>query len=239
MGGTRHTRGGGIAMLLRTISSAAIAIAALSASLAVAPGADARASNISAPHTIGAQSAAFAAAPIGRCYWQLDDDTGKGAVSQNFEAVYDDFDSRGADDFFLQSACTVRRIDVIGEYVNGSGPADSANVTFYRNFSGAPGGVISNQDGLQFLEDGHGGFRISLLTGVGLAPGRYFVSVQMNLDYNDGGEWLWHTNRFKHGYLAYWRNKGDGFGTRCVQYTRMTDCLGRSYRDFSFALLGN
>ena len=62
---------------------------------------------------------------------------------------------------------------------------------------------------------------------------------QMNLDYNDGGEWFWRTNHVKRGYPAYWRNQGNGWGTGCIHYTRLTDCQGRRVgHDFAFALLG-
>src|SRR4051794_31245913 len=89
---------------------------------------------------------------LATCYSQVDDDNGISIVSQNMERAFDDFDSRGADDFRLASPCTVRQISVAGEYINGAGPARSENVTIYRSLRGLPAGVESNQANIVGLD---------------------------------------------------------------------------------------
>lgn len=227
-------------MSKRSIVAAAVAVATVGASFALSPTAGASGAQVQATYVGAARTAAPQTYRLGTCYQQLDDDNGTGVVSQNFESKYDQYDSRGADDFYLSSSCQVRRVDVAGEYAGGSGPAKSANVTFYRDFNGAPGGVISNQPNLSVIGDGTGSFKITLDTGVGLTQGRYFVSVQINLNYDRGGEWLWRTNNYKRGFAAYWRDQGDGFGTGCVHYTKLSKCIsGGQGPDFAFALAGN
>lgn len=161
---------------------------------------------------------------IGQCYNQSNNN-GVGIVSQNFESGLDALDSRGAVDFRLGSSCRVQRLIVIGEYFNGSGPADSVNVTFYRNFDGLPGGVISNQEGLSYDDEGSGLFAIDLATTVGLQAKRYWVSVQFNVNVVGGGEWDWITTTNQVGYQSAWRNVGNGYGTGCVHYTALRSCL--------------
>ena len=229
-------------MRSRQLAVTTLVAATLGASMA-SGAAGASPTGIAVTHSGVAHAAHFVTDGVNRlqtCYAQLDDDNGLGVVSQNFETAYNDYDSRGADDFYLQSACQVRRVDVVGEYFSGPGPADSANVTLYRDFNGAPGGVITNQENLTAVGDGTGSFRITLTTGVGLAPGRYFVSVQINMDLDPAGEWSWRTNDTARGIRALWRNKSDGFGTGCVHYTRLTRCIhGGEGRDFAFAIVGS
>jgi hypothetical protein len=172
------------------------------------------------------------------CYSQLDADNGAGIVSQNFEPSFDAYDSRGADDFTLSQDCVVRRIDVAGAYINGSGPARSENVTIYQDLRGLPGAVISNQPNLVGLDDGTGNLEISLLSSVSLQANQtYIVSVQVNMDFSAGGEWAWSTNNTMRGSPASWRNNQDGFGTGCVHFTQLLTCIRSTEGpDFAFAV---
>ncbi len=175
------------------------------------------------------------------CYTQMDADNGVSIVSQNFEAAFDAYDTRGADDFTLTRDCVVRRIDVAGAYLNGFGPAASENVTIYRNNGGLPGSVISNQTDLPGIDDGTGNLRIALSNPVPLlAQHTYIVSVQVNMDFSTGGEWGWSTNNTQRGYPASWRNNQDGFGTGCAHFTPLLTCMPSTEgADFAFDLANN
>lgn len=229
-------------MKVRTISRVG-AVAALAAVGALAPAANAGRTPLTPSNTGSVNhvhAAPAALAKLGTCIDQSDDDTGIGETSQNFEAAYPEFDSRGADDFTLTKTCRIKMVMAEGRYFNGSGPARSENVTFYRNYNGLPGGVISNQMNLIGEDDGSGNFTIMLSSPVGLRAGTYWVSVQANLDYDTGGQWGWNTNSQQRRNEAAWRNKGDGFGTGCVHYTALSTCLGAGQgSDFSFMLHGS
>jgi hypothetical protein len=211
-------------MRSRVTAVAGVSVAALAIAACFAPGASANRAP-SASHVSTSHGATFQPTKLGTCIDQSDNDNGVGIVSQNFEAANDAFDSRGADDFKLKKTCQVKMVMVYGTYFNGTGPAASENVTFYRDMAGVPGGVISNQKNLTGEDDGLGNFTIDLKSPVGLRAGKYWVSVQINMDFGVGGEWGWNTNNKQRGNPGVWRNKGDGFATGCIHYTALTTCI--------------
>ena len=227
-------------MTIRTLSVAGLSVAALAVAGAVAPAASAGRSPVTPSASGGAQASTASPTKLSTCVDQSDNDNGVGVVSQDFEATYDVYDSRGADDFKLKKTCQIKMVMVEGQYFNGSGPATSENVTFYRDMAGVPGGVISNQMGLMGADDGAGNFTIMLSSPVGLRAGTYWMSVQVNMDFDQGGEWGWNTNTRQRGNPAVWRNKGDGFGTGCVHYTNLAQCIEAGQGpDDSFMLHGS
>ena len=52
-------------------------------------------------------------------YSQNGTDSGVGLVSQNFEATFDDYDARAADDFRAINDWTITEVDVKGTYLMG------------------------------------------------------------------------------------------------------------------------
>jgi hypothetical protein len=172
------------------------------------------------------------------CYAQRDNDNGIGIVSQNFEPDFDAYDSRGADDFSLDSACSILEVDTDGEYFNGSGPADSFHVTFYRNnLHNKPGRRVSNQNLLSYTDEGLGSPEITLDREVTLAAGVYWVAVKANMDFSTGGEWGWNTNNTQRGGPGQWKNGGNGFNTGCTTYQPVLECIASGEGpDFSYSL---
>jgi hypothetical protein len=199
-----------------------------------------------ASHQVGvasAKSVHSAAKPmkgkkIKYCYQQQDDDNGIGIVSQNFESSLDAYDSQGADDFTLTKKCKVTNIEFNGAYFNGSGPATDFSITIYQdNGSSAPGKVVYGPKAESFTTTGTDGYSITGLSGIKLAPGTYWLSVQADLNYSSGGEWGWNTNNTVRGDAAMWQNPGDGFATGCTSYTTLTTCIASGEGgDFSFAI---
>lgn len=176
-------------------------------------------------------------------YDQNSDDNGVGIVSQNFEATFDAYDAQGADDFTVPagSCWKITSVDVTGVYFNGSGPAGSVNVTFYKNKGGAPneGKIIAAFTNVVPTDSG-GSFSIALPSAVKAKPGKYWVSVQANLDFFVGGQWGWETRNTQAGTAAMWKNPGGGFGTACTAYGDMITCLGALGQgpDYMFSLGG-
>jgi hypothetical protein len=174
-------------------------------------------------------------------YDQNNNDAGVGIVSQNFEAAFDIYDSQGADTVKIkQTLVKANEVVVTGVYFNGSGPATSVNVTFYKNSGGLPGGTSASYTGLAYTDlSGFGSFDIKFPT-LKLKKGTYWVSVQANMDFGSGGEWGWETTSIQHGTAAVWQNPGNGFSTGCTTYANMQGCIGALGEgpDFMFTIKG-
>ena len=215
-----------------------IAVAAIAITLAstYAPSANA---GVSAVHTGQPSSRVHVHLPSLFCHKQLANDNGTGIVSQNFETQFDAYDSRGADDFTLTKSCTVAQVRVNGAYFNGSGPADSVNVNFFKSqSSGAVGRNIFQRHNQAYSDpSGTGNFNIVLSRTVTLAPGKYWVSVGVDMSFGAGGEWGWNTNNVAKGSNSNWQNPGGGFGTGCTKWGETITCIPSGEGpDFAFAL---
>jgi len=180
---------------------------------------------------------------LANLYNQNDNDALVGIVSQNFETDFDAYDSQGADDFKVKTGVTwkVKEVDVTGVYFNGSGLAVSENVTFYKDAGGLPGAIKKAYTGVVGADNGTGSFAITLPTATKLLSGKYWVSVQANMDFGVGGEWGWETRTLQHKNPAAWQNPGDGFATGCTTWGNMQTCIGPLGEgpDFMFALQGS
>ncbi len=174
---------------------------------------------------------------------QRDNDNGVAIVSQNFEESFDLYDAQGADDFIVPKGKEwhVKEVDVDGLYFNGSGPATSYNVVFYKDNGGTPGKIADDCHNAAYTDAGAGSPAIPCRASFkgGKNGKRYWVSVQANMDFSAGGEWGWGTNNTVRGIESRWVNPGDGFATGCTTYTQTTTCIASGEGgDFSYALLG-
>jgi hypothetical protein len=178
-------------------------------------------------------------------YNQDKDDSGNAIVSQKFEKEYATYDDQGADDFVVPAGktWTIQEVDAYGQYFNGSGPATSENVFFYKavgktKLPGKQVNVAAKVKG----KDNSGSFAITLSTPVTLTAGHYFVSVQANLAFSKGGEWGWEATlaggkTFKDA--AGWRNPQGGFGIGCTKWGVEDSCIDAGQGpDNLFKLLG-
>jgi hypothetical protein len=220
-------------MRSRAIPALGLSVVALALATSLAGTANA-ASGPSASHS--GTSAATIHGPDAACFSNMGGDTGVAIVSQNFEAAFDAYDAAGADDVKLRRRCAVHHIDVAGQYFNGSGPAASETVTFYKDASGSPGAVIKTQTVTG--ADTAGSFSIPLSTVKLRGHKTYWVSVQANLDFSVGGEWGWENTTDAKKLPAMWENPGDGFATGCTTWGNMQSCLGGTAPgpDFMFAI---
>ncbi|MGM9486829.1 hypothetical protein [Ideonella sp. YS5] len=185
----------------------------------------------------------LAGVPTGTVLWfQNDDDTGIGITSQNFEPQFDAYDDEAADDFVVPpgEVWVVRKVQVTGTYFAGMGPAVSENLVFYRSEGGAPGRVVKAYTALPGKDEtGWGWFVIVLPEPLKLKPGRYWLSVQVNMDFESSGQWGWESTGTLRGKAAMWRNPGDGFETGCVAFRPERDCVPVGQGpDHMFALIG-
>jgi hypothetical protein len=162
------------------------------------------------------------------CYSQAGSRDGV-VVSQNFADDTVDT-SQAADDFILTSLCTIRRVAVEGEYFRGFGPGASVAVTVYDDSNGKPGAIVpaGDESSNRYSDPSQNGdLSVSLRHSLELPPGKYWISVAVNMAYRAGGEWGWETMAKRIGSSAKWRNPNNGFGTGCKVYTNLRTCLGR------------
>jgi hypothetical protein len=161
-------------------------------------------------------------------------DSGVGISSQNFEASFDAYDDQAADDFKVPVGhkWKVKKVIVTGVYYNGSGPAVSENVFFYKKSGTLPGILKAEFDNVVGVDNGTGSFTISLPSNAVLSGGltgsgkTYWVSVQVNMDFNSGGQWGWEGSLNTLGNPDAWQNPGNGFGTGCTTWGVETSCIG-------------
>lgn len=156
------------------------------------------------------------------CFSVNANDTGVGILSQNFgdEPTYD---SSSAADFTVKKSCTIAKVSVVGQYFNGSGPAQSETVVFYMAKKGEPGKIVNSQTIKG--KDNAGSFDIKLKKAVKLKKGTYFVSVQANMDFSAGGEWGWNLSSDQAGAIDQFQNQGGAFGV-CPTWDDVTTCVG-------------
>ena len=196
-------------------------------------------------------------AHIGGCQYDQNSGGDGGAIdSQNFTSgSYASYNDAGADDFVVgPSGMVVSGIDVSGQYFNGTGPATSANVTFYTDVvvGGVhqPGAIVgstyTNQATNEYV-NGAGNFQIDLQVCKTNAKGKtrckpkpiklkgnrklktvtYWVSVVANCNFTGGcGEWGWDTRNPVTFNPAVWEG-GSGWGGSCGPWTLLDDpsCL--------------
>ncbi len=180
-------------------------------------------------------------------YVQLDSPTGNGRPDQNFESVYDAYDSEQADDFVVPAGpdnWSVTQVFTPGAYTNGgipggpAGPAASVSITFYADNAGVPGAAVCSYPGLAPV-DNLGSFFVDLPTPCVLAPGNYWLSLQANQDVLSAGQHFGSTRSVVSNAPAVWRNPGDGFGTGCTGFDTFTNCFGDPPTDLLFQINGN
>jgi len=179
----------------------------------------------------GQRAATPAASPDGVCYSSMGTDTLNAILSQNFEATFAAYSSQSAADFVLTETCVARSVDFVGQYFNGSGPADSVDVTVYKNSNNMPGKVLKTFHSRAYSNGAS--FHIKL-AGT-LKAGHYWLSPVANMAFGAGGEWGWEVqSETANGTEGMWQNPGGGFGI-CPTWDTITNCIGVS-GDFMFSI---
>jgi hypothetical protein len=159
------------------------------------------------------------------CYTQLDQQEVVAIPSQRMEPEFSIYNTRAVDDFAVAAPCRVQSVDVVGTFYDGLGPITSAEIVVYADKGARPGAVIARRTAAAPGNQDMGSFRIALPRSVPLAPGTYWLSVRVDMDFATGGQWGWLTSSLQHGVAARWKNPGDGFGTGCTAYRKMQRCV--------------
>jgi len=184
----------------------------------------------------GTPGASPATSPDAVCASSAGTDTFNAILSQNFEATFAAYDAQSAADFKVKKGktCVSNGISVTGQYFNGSGPADSVDVTFYKDSSGKPGAVVKTYTGLAYTNGPS--FNVSFPSKAKL-KGKVWLSPVANMAFGAGGEWGWEVqSEISGGTEGMWQNPGGGFGI-CPSWDTITNCIGVT-GDFMFSVNG-
>lgn len=178
------------------------------------------------------------ATPRAVLYDQMDGDSATGSSSQDFEEVNDTFDSEIADDFVVPDGerWSIEGVDVIGQYEDDAGPADSFHVAFYANAADdLPGALVASRPASGY---GNGASPVIVLSSpVELGHGRYWVSVQARMDFSPNGQWFWNDRLTTSNHPSVFRNPGGDLST-CTEWALKVTCVPAGGPDMVFRLNG-
>ena len=180
---------------------------------------------------------------------------GSAFPDQDFEAVYDAYDSVVADDFVVTDpgGWLVDEIRTLGTHSDDDqvvvgGPAQNVSIVFYTDNAGSPGAPvagcsysnIATSDQPDGSGDPSGTLFTTLPTPCFLPQGTYWVSHQTTQDYATANQHYIGTQVPVAGGEATFMNAGDGFGTGCTAFAPIfsTCGLGTESVDMTFVLFG-
>lgn len=173
--------------------------------------------------SVKGQASSGKAAPAGAVCTTGTSDTGIGIASETF-TDFSGYDSSGASDCTVKGKASTSSIQTAGTYYNGSGPANSVTVTFYKSKKGKPGKVAKSYSGLSFTDS----------TGIGSLGFKFpatklkkteWIGVQPSMTFGVGGQWGWDLSTGVTGAVDQWEEQG-GLGTGCTTWEDTASCVG-------------
>ena len=175
-------------------------------------------------------------------------------VSQDFEAAFNQMDTRGADDFTVPQGeeWFIDTVAVAGKHLGAPAVPTAFRVAFFEDNGELPGSEIAafESNGGPYPAKGQSATTaIPLGVGPQLGPGEYWVSVQAIMDSHidvpneDASRWFWGVKPAGHiGSSAVFENPGAGFNEfTCTSFAPLKDCSsnpGIVDADFAFRLDG-
>lgn len=170
--------------------------------------------------------------------------SGNGIPDQNFEDAFDEFDSEAADDFEVtwEHGWDLTQVRTTGSTDEGDGGGNVA-LTVYANSLGGgrpdlPGAEVCIFP--QLTTTTFPNLSLALPTPCHLPPGRYWLGIQIDQNYENHGQHFWSNTRDQRGSEGVWRNPGNGFERNCRQFKPQTLCLvgGANNPDLLFQIFG-
>jgi len=168
-------------------------------------------------------------ARAGVLYDQVDTTSPESTTSQDFETMFDSFDSTVADDFTVPPGRTWRVESILfrGRAELPANLPSGMRVILYANTSNSPGTEISTQ--VASITPGTYPRPEAVLTDKQvLSPGTYWVGTQaiLNAGNFSGPQWFWaDSDAGPFGNAAYYKNPGGGFDSACAAFAIRSTCL--------------
>lgn len=178
---------------------------------------------------------------------QTDNPTTNGLVAQDFDAFYNSYDCRIADDFVVPTSETwyIDSIKLFGFY-GGTQHVDTAGVfvTIYNNNAGAIGtSVFTSTINVNLDPDEDGSIVGYWSTPIQLSAGTYWLAAAARKDYTTsgaGGIWYWRLESSNVGYTAKWENPIGGWAAGCTSWTNInaSGCVSVANSGVTFQIYG-
>src|SRR5437867_3562677 len=167
-------------------------------------------------------------------YDQYDNDLGNGIVSAN-RTDNSSLSAEAADNFVVPGGQTWTVTEVDIRSPAGFPAPTSFAVNFYLdNGSGFPGTQVYTSSGLAVT--GNPDYIITLTVPAVLISGTYWVSAVGTIS---GSNWFWEGRSVtSNTFSTAWRNPGNGYGTGCTDWGRLTTCIGINWPDQMFRIVG-
>lgn len=145
-------------------------------------------------------------------------------ASQEFEAGFEAYFCRGADDFTVTTGpWNVGIVSFVGAYWNGTGPALGFNIEFFNDEAGLPGTPLQAYSVLPYTSVASGTgfiFTVALPEPLVLENGNYWIAIQARMDFAAGGQFgLIPQVPPQIQYERMWINPGNGFGGGAITWT--------------------
>lgn len=112
-------------------------------------------------------------------------------ASQQFTDLSNNI-AQTADDFIIpiSKVWNITSVATIGDYWNGSGPADSFTVQIFADINGLPAAIpMYEQTGLTYSQASGNRFDIPLSSTIQLNAGHYWISIFAVMSYSTNGQW--------------------------------------------------
>lgn len=169
----------------------------------------------------------------------------QGSAAQDFEALYDIYDTYIADDFTVPAGDDwyIDSIRLYGTYSAAATAQSGVIISIFENNNGALGSLIFT-DTIQTDVDQNGdGWLTPNWVGnpITLTPGDYWLVGSARKDFGlGGGQWFWIREETLFGDPAMWSNPGNGFGSNCTSFVPFYDCdsLGVTDSGMAFRIYG-
>src|SRR5947208_2333025 len=167
-------------------------------------------------------------------YDQYDNDLNNGIVSADRT---DDppLSAEAADNFVVPGGQTWTITEVDIRSPAGFPTPTSFAVNFYLdNGSGFPGTQVYTSSGLAVT--GNPDYIITPTVPAVLISGTYWASAVGTIS---GSNWFWEGRSVtSNTFSTAWRNPGNGYGTGCTDWGRLTTCIGLNWPDHMFRIVG-
>lgn len=171
-----------------------------------------------------------------------------GVPAQNFEAAYDIYDCKVADDFVVPVGETwyLDSFRFFGFHGGAAGatilPTAGFNFKIHNDNAGLPGTVIfSDSVTINADPDENGSIVAVFSTPVMLTAGTYWFSGNANKTFATSGQWYARLDSIGFGNPAKWQNPGAGFALGCTSWSNMGTCftgVPSNYTDAVFRVYG-
>jgi hypothetical protein len=151
-------------------------------------------------------------------------------TAQDFEKVWDAYDSVAGQAFRLARHCKVRSVAIAGR---GNSHRGMLRIWVYAATSaGLPD---TSREICHSTIRGARGPRFGVPFTCDLKKNKgYVLAVQFKIPIERGGQWYWNVRDGAN--VSSWINPGDGFATGCTEWQTLESCLGPVENEFVFAL---